>query len=152
MKELFLMLFLSTSLNAGDLPDKVLTPGKADPHLTEKVICAEDFKTGEYRNVSSALKTRVYREYGVEPYKGYCSGEEGCEVDHLIPIYVGGANDITNLWPQPYEGQPWNARMKDRLEVKLHNLVCDGTLTLDQAQREISTNWIDAYKKYVLKK
>ena len=145
------MILISGSLNAADLPDKVLTPGKANPQLTKKVICDEDFKTGEYRDVSSGLKKRVYKEYGMEPYKGQCSGEEGCQVDHLIPVYVGGSNDITNLWPQPYEGQPWNARMKDRLEVKLHNLVCDGTLSLQQAQQEISTDWIGAYKKYVLK-
>ena len=41
--------------------------------------------------------------------------------------------------------------MKDALEVKLHNLVCAGQLDLKTAQREIASNWIEAYKKYVAK-
>ena len=39
--------------------------------------------------------------------------------------------------------------MKDALERKLHNLVCAGKLDLKTAQREIASNWIEAYKKYV---
>jgi hypothetical protein len=34
------------------------------------------------------------------------------------------------------------------LEDHLRNLVCDGQLDLATAQREIATNWIEAYKKY----
>ena len=39
--------------------------------------------------------------------------------------------------------------MKDALERKLHKLVCAGQLNLKTAQREIASNWIEAYKKYV---
>jgi hypothetical protein len=39
--------------------------------------------------------------------------------------------------------------VKDVLERKLHNLVCAGKLDLKTAQREIASNWIEAYKKYV---
>jgi hypothetical protein len=39
--------------------------------------------------------------------------------------------------------------VKDALERKLHNLVCAGQLDLKTAQREIASNWIEAYKKYV---
>ena len=41
--------------------------------------------------------------------------------------------------------------MKDALERKLHKLVCAGQLDLKTAQREIASNWIEAYKKYVAK-
>jgi hypothetical protein len=30
------------------------------------------------------------------------------------------------LWPQPYGGE-WSAHDKDRLECKLHHMVCKGT-------------------------
>jgi len=30
-------------------------------------------------------------------------------------------------------------------------MVCDGTMTLEEAQHAVSTNWIAAYKKYVHK-
>jgi hypothetical protein len=42
----------------------------------------------------------------------------------------------------------WNARVKDELEDRLRQMVCDGSLDLTEAQREIATNWIAAYKKY----
>ena len=45
--------------------------------------------------------------------------------------------------------QPLNAYVKDRVENKLHEWVCSGQLPLEQAQREIASNWIEAYKKYV---
>jgi hypothetical protein len=40
-------------------------------------------------------------------------------------------------------------RRKDRLENRLHQLVCEGRLGLASAQRQEATNWIKAYKKYV---
>ena len=41
--------------------------------------------------------------------------------------------------------------MKDALERKLHKLVCAGQLDLKTAQREIASDWIEAYQKYVHK-
>ena len=38
--------------------------------------------------------------------------------------------------------------MKDALEDRLHSLVCSGQLDLGKAQREISQDWVAAYKKY----
>ena len=39
--------------------------------------------------------------------------------------------------------------MKDRLEGKLHELVCTGQLDLKTAQQAIAADWIGAYKFYV---
>jgi len=61
---------------------------------------------------------------------------------------LGGADDIRNLWPQSYSATAWNAQVKDALEDRLREMVCDGSLNLTQAQREIAGNWIAAYKKY----
>jgi hypothetical protein len=36
-----------------------------------------------------------------------------------------------------------------RFQRKLHQLVCAGQLDLKTAQREIASDWIEAYKKYV---
>ena len=71
------------------------------------------------------------------------------EEDHLIPLSIGGnPSDPLNLWPQPRISE-WNAEKKDILELKLYKLVCDGTVSLDEARREISSNWIETYKLYV---
>jgi hypothetical protein len=71
------------------------------------------------------------------------------EVDHLIPLELGGSNSIKNLWPESHRTASWNAQVKDRLESKLHELVCSGQLDLKTAQQAIASNWIEAYKLYV---
>ncbi len=38
--------------------------------------------------------------------------------------------------------------MKDALESLLRQRVCDGSMDLATAQREIAGNWIGAYQKY----
>jgi hypothetical protein len=38
--------------------------------------------------------------------------------------------------------------VKDALEDRFREMVCDGSLDLVEAQREIAANWIAAYKKY----
>ena len=61
------------------------------------------------------------------------------EYDHFVPLELGGAvNDPRNLWPEP--GASPNP--KDAVEDALNRKVCDGQMTLAQAQRAITTNWI----------
>jgi len=38
--------------------------------------------------------------------------------------------------------------VKDALEDRLRNMVCSGQIDLATAQREISRDWVAAYKKY----
>lgn len=70
------------------------------------------------------------------------------EEDHLISLQLGGSpDDPRNLWPQPYEGA-CGARIKDKIEGKLNRLICNGQITLEEAQHAIATDWIAAYKTY----
>ena len=146
---LLLLLSLGAAdVRAADVPDSKVTPGLVDPTLTAQVLCAAGFSTTTIRNVTESTKKQVYQRYNVQNHAGYCSGPQGCEIDHLISLEIGGKNDIQNLWPQPYDGT-WNAHMKDQLENRLHKLVCAGQLPLSQAQKEISTDWRAAYQKYM---
>lgn len=72
------------------------------------------------------------------------------EEDHLISLELGGApSNPNNLWPQPYtllvNGENLGAREKDRAEGYLHTQVCNGSMTLVEAQTTIKTNWVKVY-------
>ena len=68
--------------------------------------------------------------------------------DHLVALELGGApRDPKNLWPEPYAG-PYGAHVKDKLENRLHVLVCNGSMALRTAQHLIATNWYAAYLRY----
>jgi hypothetical protein len=56
--------------------------------------------------------------------------------------------EVRNLWPQRYDAEVWNARVKDDLERLLPRLVCDGAVDLARAQQDIAEDWIGAYRKY----
>ena len=71
------------------------------------------------------------------------------EVDHLIPLSLGGADEAANLWPESFDTMPWNALEKDKLEVRLHALVCGGQMPLVEAQKAIAENWIAAYERHI---
>ena len=73
------------------------------------------------------------------------------EVDHLIPLCLGGADDDRNLWPEPRRSvEPTlNAEAKDRLEARMCSLVCSGALDAAVAQKEISEDWTEAYRRFV---
>ena len=132
----------------GAEPDPVLTPGAV--RTTDKAeICST--KTSTVRNVSGSLKLQVYRRYGMPGPSGTFPGtsvQGPWEVDHLVSLELGGSNDITNLWPESY-AQPMGAHQKDALENRLHHMVCADLLTVEEAQHDIATDWVAAYRKYV---
>jgi len=121
-------------------PNPALTPGAA---LMENPVnlCRETMPKN--KDVPSSIRHRVLAEYGVAnaPANDY-------EVDYLITPALGGSDDIHNLWPHSYSATEWNAKVKDALEDRLRDLVCEGKVDLSTAQREIATNWIEAYRKY----
>ena len=129
------------AMERGSLPDPRLTPGDT-LRVTKADICTPGY-TKVVRAVPAAVKREVYAAYGRSRRKGVC-----CEVDHLISLELGGSNRFQNLWPEPYDIE-WNAKVKDRLENRLHAMVCADKIELPAAQKAIATDWIKAYKQYV---
>lgn len=143
MLELMLLLLGGAYGHSGAvlLPNPAMTPGVVRT-TDAKAICAASFRTAKYRHTTASTKKAVYREYGATPNKGICAG--GCEVDHLIPLELGGADDIKNLWPQPSQPAP-GFHEKDKLENYLHRQVCAGNMPLVQAQTALVVDWYKAY-------
>ncbi len=137
-----------TNLTGGDkiptfLPIPSLTPGEILTNVTADVVAIKGY-AGSARNVPQSVKNEVYRRYGMDPKK-----HDPCEIDHLQSLELGGANTISNLWPQSYLG-PWNAHLKDRLENHLHLRVAHKTMQLKEAQDRIRTNWVASYVEFNL--
>jgi Putative zinc-finger len=133
--------FRHGSFDAGASPNRSLTPG-ATRQVTISEVCSvpQEQVVGD---VSVSLRQKVLQEYGITNAR-----LEDYEIDYLIAPRLGGTEDIRNLWPEPYRDQVWNARVKDALEERLHEMVCSGQLDLSTAQHDIATDWIAAYKKY----
>jgi hypothetical protein len=93
------------------------------------------------RNVPDSEKNQVYAEYGITHHT---TGQY--EVDHLISLELGGSNDISNLWPEAASPTP-GFHEKDKVENYEHDQVCSGAVSLQQAQIEISTNWLAIYNR-----
>ena len=147
----------------GPLPVPAYTPGETNPDITEgnisQTICDHPagypphakvpghWNTGMIRPPSAYtqyLKRKLIERYGYED-----KNPKHYELDHLIPLGSGGHPwDPHNLWPQPWRGK-CNAKQKDELEHKVNGLICNGTLTLKQAQEMFSRDWTAGYKEYV---
>ena len=107
------------------------TPGVLNVDVTQATIrdtiCAHGWTRTirppvEYTN---DLKLRQLREYG------FPGGPHRYQEDHLISLELGGdPTDPRNLWPEPYP----RASAVDRIENELNARVCNGSLSLEEAQ------------------
>jgi hypothetical protein len=112
--------------------DPVRTPGVLNPDVVQAnirtTICRRGWTATIRPPVSytNALKATQMTEYGeTGPLSGY-------QEDHLISLELGGhPTDPRNLWPEPYP----RASQVDRIENELNAQVCDGSLTLAEAQQ-----------------
>lgn len=143
----------SAAATAGDLPDLNLTPGATDPEVNEsnikESICRVTHFSWEEGHMPPPSFLESIKKEQLKLY-GYTDGSvKHYQMDHLIPLSLGGhPTDPKNIWPQLLITK-WSARRKDYLEEILHDKVCKGELKLQDAQEQIRTNWIDAYKKFV---
>ncbi len=124
------------------LPVALYTPGASQAGVTAVTLC--DSRPVPVPVVPESVRRQVLEAYGMEDVPA-----EEYQLDYLITPELGGLPDRRNLWPELYGSPSWNAHAKDALERALPRLVCEGRIDLATAQREIATNWIDAYKKYL---
>jgi hypothetical protein len=128
------------------LPDPTCTPGAAATRVTQvnigSTICVSGY-TNTVRppsSITTPLKQRTAAAYGMV----YDPTVQ--EYDHLIPLELGGANDVRNLWTEPPTSavQRSTTNVKDAVESKLHADVCAGRIGLLDAQIRIATDWTTA--------
>lgn len=111
---------------AGGARSARLTPGdfctQQDPDFDEYRY--EERMPHCRRNVSQAEKVAVAATYDVDAdeLKDY-------QVDHFIPLALGGSNDRKNLWPLIYA----EARRKAKFEQQLYFALSRGEMTQAEA-------------------
>ena len=148
----------STSLHDGyPIPDPHCTPGGIDPTVTADVLKNDGWRTGCIRNCSTseAEKHIAYRWYGLHAPRKNFGEHQVCELDHLVPLELGGADGLGNIWPQcgPSDTvlKDRYFKVKDRVENYLADEVKAGKMSLETAQRGIAADWtqyLDAANRY----
>jgi hypothetical protein len=123
-------------------PDRSCSPGAYYSGLTMAVICSPTFRTGAIRDVTDAEKFAVERAYGMRA-RGY---GQTIEIDHIVPLELGGSNSIANLFPEPGSGAD-SYRVKDRLENQARDAVCVGQIGLQTARAAIASDWEGLYRR-----
>jgi hypothetical protein len=127
----------------GQLPDPHCTPGSIDPAVTQAGMRSTICKKGWTAKVRPPESQTERFKYDVA-YPAYRTPRsERTELDHLVPLELGGSNDATNLWPE----YPPTPNPKDKVENALNAAVCDGRVSLSAAQQAIAADWLTAEKK-----
>lgn len=132
----FMVFIASTAVSAQPLP--------LNPEVNQSTIEFTTCRHGWTRTIrppvtlTNEIKHTLMRQYGFQP-----TSERSLILDHRIPLVLGGApEDINNLILQPKN----ESRDKDRIEVCLARTVCNGRITLLEAQKAIWSNWKTAGK------
>jgi hypothetical protein len=129
------------------IPDPSCTPGAINPTVTLDVLRRPDFRTACVRDQATSHKEKmiVYEWYGLPHPAQNWGDNQSCEMDHVIPLELGGADTLDNIWPQcgPAGGQEDARyfRLKDIVENFLTWSVKSDLLDLAAAQRGIATDW-----------
>lgn len=128
-------------------PPSVVT-GVTNPMVTQDTIATTICVSGwtvtirPSASYTTALKIKQMAQFG------FTGGTANFEEDHLISLELGGnPTDPANLWPESYP----TAHLKDLTENYLKAQVCNGSMTLQEAQKEITTDWYAVYTSKVSK-
>ena len=129
------------------LPDPRCTPGGFNPSISARILRDPRWRTRFVRNCDSseAQKHIAYRWYGIQKPQINSNQNQVCELDHLVPLELGGADGLGNIWPQcGPDAVTLNDRYfkeKDHVENYLAEEVKSGRMDLAAAQRGIASDW-----------
>ncbi len=117
---------------------------KPDPNIVPgsffKQVTLDDIKAVGYskrvRDVPESLKRTICERDGVK-----WADHDRYEIDHKIPLSLGGTNAPSNLWCQPRFGE-WNALQKDAVERRALQKVRDEDAGLREMQTAFALDWV----------
>jgi hypothetical protein len=118
-----------------------ILPSVSGDVLTDNlsIICVTGYTT-TVRDVPQSLREAVFARDNVP----YPQPTGTTELDHIIPLEIGGSNAENNLFVEFAEPIP-GFHEKDKLENYLHDHVCNGEINIDYAQQRIAQDWYSYY-------
>jgi hypothetical protein len=122
-------------------PSNACTPG-AFVRKTHADVCDGDTVRP---TLPAAERRAILANYGVPTF----SGATG-EIDHRVPLVLGGVTDRRNLWP---EAEVAGQNPKDKLEFRLYRRVCFNDphpMRVRTAVRVFLADWRAGFMYYVL--
>ncbi len=152
----------------GLLPEKTLTTGKVIADITAEQICKADFQK-DRKPLDEKVKAKVLENYQIfyekldkkvdykkDVLEKGSSAEEiklgtHYEIDHLVPVLLGGTDDEANLWPQPAQhivagASDKNSTLDNALRTELCKLESKKARDfLKQSHDQFMTNWYKLY-------
>jgi hypothetical protein len=131
------------------LPDPSCTPGALNPDVTQDTIDSTICVSGWTSTIRpSTSYTNKLKAAGIIAYGYSDTSMSDYEEDHFVPLELGGSpTSPDNLWPEPHydtDSSGLTSYSKDSVENKLKTAVCNGTVTLADAQNAIMTDWTTA--------
>jgi hypothetical protein len=128
------------SIATAQRPSSYKTPG-ATAKVKMEQLCAPDFAKS-LKPVSNWQRSEALERYGLRS-----DGFSG-ELDHLVPVSLGGSNDPDNLWPFRASGV-FTLEAKQALASKLLGEVCARKFSLKDAQDAFRKDWTLSYQVHM---
>lgn len=133
--------------NGFPIPDPACTPGAVNQTVNVKDLYDAGYeeRCSINNNLSVGDRASTYAWYNiVQPTNNTGEGQT-CEVDHLIPLKLGGADSLNNIWPicgpPGAELRQRYFKQKSLVEVFLAAEVKAGRMELRKAQEKIAEDW-----------
>ncbi len=115
-------------LTGGILPNSKVTPGDIDKVVMTDWVCNKQVDDLPIYKRDIVI---AFRHYGVDV------NDKNYRLDRLVPINLGGTNNVKNLWPM----KATDFYKKKAVEKDLFRCICNGFISLKEAQKVLITNW-----------
>ena len=130
-------------------PNSSLTPGAVATADIRSVCAAPKtihslFQPGTLNtSVPPAIQLAVFNAYRIPAQRIPLYG-----LDFLIPLQLGGAVSVRNIWPIPKTTHGLGFHDKEVLNIRMHIVACHGEIPLAQAQKAIASDWVSVWVQY----
>lgn len=146
-------------LSPVELPAHTLPPVPAGNVILSSVVTQDNIQDTICKDGWSALPYVIQDSYRYDVMNHQFSSQAYAVTDplaytesYIVPPSLGGSpKDQDNMWPEPItndvQGQNLGVAEKLVTDQWLHDQVCTGVITLEDAQNDEINNWVDAYKE-----